>query len=87
MGAGMELFQYGLAVAEDRRVKFPCYSGSMRRLPCLLLIALAWWREGRIRPRIDRTYQLAEGGDAIAHLASRSAIGKVVVQVTQGATE
>ena len=48
---------------------------------------LAWWREGRIRPRIDRTYQLAEGGDAIAHLASRSAIGKVVVQVTQGATE
>ena len=48
---------------------------------------LAWWREDRIRPRIDRTYQLAEGGDAIAHLASRSAIGKVVVQVTQGATE
>lgn len=48
---------------------------------------LAWWREGRIRPRIDRTYRLAEGGMAIARLASRSAIGKVVVQVAQGATE
>lgn len=40
---------------------------------------LAWWKEGRIRPRIDRTYPLAQGGDAIARLASRAAIGKVVV--------
>jgi NADPH:quinone reductase len=45
---------------------------------------LAWWREGRLRPRIDRVYPLAEGGEAIARLASRSAIGKVVVQVAGG---
>lgn len=38
-----------------------------------------WWREGSIRPRIDRTYALADGADAIRHLASRQAIGKVVV--------
>lgn len=38
-----------------------------------------WWRDGLIRPRIDRTYALAEGGEAIARLASREAIGKVVV--------
>jgi NADPH:quinone reductase-like Zn-dependent oxidoreductase len=42
---------------------------------------LGWWQEGRIRPRIDRTYPLVEGGAAIARLASRSAIGKVVVKV------
>jgi NADPH:quinone reductase-like Zn-dependent oxidoreductase len=42
---------------------------------------LGWWQEGRIRPRIDRIYDLAEGGDAIARLGSRSAVGKVVVKV------
>jgi NADPH:quinone reductase-like Zn-dependent oxidoreductase len=42
---------------------------------------LGWWAEGRIRPRIDRTYPLAEGGKAIARLAAREAIGKVVVVI------
>lgn len=40
---------------------------------------LTWWIEGKIRPRIDRTYTLAEAGSAIAHLSTRSVIGKVVV--------
>jgi len=40
-----------------------------------------WWAQGRIRPRIDRVYPLDQGGEAIARLASRSAIGKVVVRV------
>lgn len=44
---------------------------------------MAWWKEGRIRPRIDRLYTLAEGGKAISRLASRSAIGKVIVKVTE----
>ncbi|WBO21703.1 NADPH:quinone oxidoreductase family protein [Sphingomonas abietis] len=42
---------------------------------------LAWWAEGRIQPRIDRTYPLAEGGAAIARLAAREAIGKVMVVI------
>lgn len=42
---------------------------------------IGWWREGRIRPRIDRVYSLAEGGKAISRLASRSAVGKVVVRM------
>ena len=42
---------------------------------------VAWWEEGKIRPRIDRVYDLADAGEAIARLASRSAIGKVVVNV------
>jgi NADPH:quinone reductase-like Zn-dependent oxidoreductase len=44
---------------------------------------IAWWKEGRIRPRVDRTWPLAEGGDAIRWLAERRAIGKVVVRVTE----
>jgi NADPH:quinone reductase-like Zn-dependent oxidoreductase len=43
---------------------------------------IAWWQEGRIRPRIDRIYALSAGGEAIARLASRSAVGKVVVQIS-----
>jgi NADPH2:quinone reductase len=37
------------------------------------------WREGRIAPRVSRTWPLAEGGEAIAHMAARKAIGKLVV--------
>ena len=42
-----------------------------------------WWGEGVIRPRIDRTWPLAKGGEAIAWLAGRQAIGKVVVTVAE----
>ncbi|KKW91554.1 NADPH:quinone oxidoreductase family protein [Sphingobium chungbukense] len=38
-----------------------------------------WWSAGRIRPRVDRVFPLARGGEAIARLASRSAVGKVIV--------
>jgi NADPH:quinone reductase-like Zn-dependent oxidoreductase len=44
---------------------------------------LRWWQEGRVRPRIDRVYRLAEGGQAIARLASRAAVGKVVVDLRE----
>jgi NADPH:quinone reductase-like Zn-dependent oxidoreductase len=37
------------------------------------------WREGKIAPRVSRTWPLAEGGDAIAHMAARKAVGKLVV--------
>jgi NADPH:quinone reductase len=37
------------------------------------------WEEGRIAPRISRSWPLAEGGEAIAHMAARKAIGKLVV--------
>ncbi len=39
------------------------------------------WAEGRIAPRVTETFAFERGGDAIAHLASRKAIGKVVVTV------
>ncbi|HEX5183377.1 MAG TPA: NADPH:quinone oxidoreductase family protein [Allosphingosinicella sp.] len=37
------------------------------------------WREGRIAPKVSRSWPLAEGGAAIAHMAARRAIGKLVV--------
>jgi NADPH2:quinone reductase len=37
------------------------------------------WDEGRIAPKVSRTWPLAEGGDAIAFMAARQAVGKLVV--------
>jgi NADPH:quinone reductase-like Zn-dependent oxidoreductase len=37
------------------------------------------WEEGSIAPRISRTWPLAEAGEAIAHMAARRAVGKLVV--------
>ena len=44
---------------------------------------LALYAAGKIRPLVSATYPLSRGGDAIAHLASRSAIGKVVVTMAE----
>ena len=37
------------------------------------------WSEGRLRPEISETFPLARGGEAIARLARREAVGKIVV--------
>lgn len=37
------------------------------------------WDEGKIAPKVSRTWPLAEGGDAIAFMAARQAVGKLVV--------
>jgi NADPH2:quinone reductase len=39
------------------------------------------WREGKINPRVTETFPLARGGEAIAKLASRTALGKIVVTI------
>jgi NADPH:quinone reductase len=39
------------------------------------------WSEGKIAPKVTEIFAFERGGDAIAHLASRKAIGKVVVTV------
>lgn len=38
-----------------------------------------WWDEGRIAPRVSATFPLERAGEAIAALAGRRAIGKLVV--------
>jgi NADPH:quinone reductase-like Zn-dependent oxidoreductase len=37
------------------------------------------WREGRIAPKVSRTWPLEQAGEAIAHMAARKAVGKLVV--------
>ncbi len=41
----------------------------------------AWWDEGKITPRVTGTYPLERGGEAIAALGNRQAVGKLVVEV------
>jgi NADPH:quinone reductase-like Zn-dependent oxidoreductase len=41
----------------------------------------ALWDQGKINPRVSATYPLASGGEAIAALAARRVIGKVVVEL------
>lgn len=42
---------------------------------------LELWREGRIRPRVSRTFPFQRAGEAIAALGERRALGKLVVTV------
>ena len=39
------------------------------------------WDEGKIRPHVSRTFPLKQGGEAIAAIASRQVIGKLVVTI------
>ena len=39
------------------------------------------WRDGTVNPLVSKVYPLDQGGDAIAALAGRSTIGKVVVRL------
>lgn len=39
------------------------------------------WQTGQIAPRVTETFPLARGGDAIAKMAGRGAIGKIVVTI------
>ena len=39
------------------------------------------WAEGKIHPRVTEVFDFAEGGAAIAKMAARGAIGKLVVRV------
>jgi NADPH2:quinone reductase len=40
---------------------------------------LQWYAEGRLKPRIDRVFPLAEAAGAIAYMAERHVKGKIVV--------
>lgn len=40
-----------------------------------------WWSEGKIQPKVTETFPLEKGGDAIAKLGDRKAIGKLVVKI------
>jgi NADPH2:quinone reductase len=45
---------------------------------------LALYAEGKLKPEISQVFPFERGGDAIAALAGRKAIGKVVVRIGEG---
>ena len=61
---------WGAAVARDPK-------GHAQNLKELM----ALYAEGKIRPYVSERFPLARAGDAIAHLSSRKAMGKVVITV------
>ena len=61
---------WGVAVARDPQL----HQQNVREL-------LALYAAGKIKPYVSERFPLARGADAIAHLASRKAMGKVVVTV------
>ena len=42
---------------------------------------MALYAEGKIRPHVSEHFPLSRAGEAISHLASRRALGKVVVMM------
>ena len=41
------------------------------------------WKDGSIAPRVTEVFPFERGGDAIAKMAAREAIGKLVVKVAE----
>jgi NADPH2:quinone reductase len=46
---------------------------------------MAWVGEGKLRPQVDRVLPLREAGEAMSLVANRTAMGRIVLQVRQGA--
>ncbi|MGE5545768.1 MAG: NADPH:quinone oxidoreductase family protein [Solirubrobacterales bacterium] len=60
--------------------------GAYRKLnPALMresmLEAMAWWREGRLKPHVSATLPLERAAEALAMLKGRAATGKIVLTV------
>ena len=63
---------WGAAVARDPKA----HAANMAELMQL-------WRDGKIKPRVSRTYPLEDAHDAIKALGDRTAMGKIVVTTDQ----
>ena len=85
--AGIPRLPLNLALLKSCDVRGVFWGGFVQREPerhrAHVEQLLVWWEEGRIRPRIDRTYSLDDGGLAISRVAQRQAIGKVVVVLNE----
>ncbi|RAH99567.1 NADPH:quinone oxidoreductase [Acuticoccus sediminis] len=81
--AGIPRLPLNLTLLKSCDVRGVFWGAFARRFPeknrAHIAQLIAWWGEGKVRPRVSRTWPLAEGAEAIKHLASRQAIGKVVV--------
>ncbi len=87
--AGIPHLPLNLTLLKSCDVRGVFWGGFAARYPdrnrAHVLQLFRWWEEGSIRPRIDRSWPLERAGEAIAWLADRKAVGKVVVDLRQGA--
>ena len=87
--AGIPHLPLNLTLLKSCDVRGVFWGGFAARYPdrnrAHVLQLFRWWEEGSIRPRIDRSWPLERAGEAIAFLADRKAVGKVVVDLRQGA--
>jgi NADPH2:quinone reductase len=72
-----------LALLRERAILGVFWGDAMRREPALLKsdikTLVAWFKEGKVRPDVQERVGLAGAADAIARMANRQVIGKVVV--------
>ena len=59
----------------------PSPRATPRPMPPMSPTLFRLWDEGKIAPRVSRTWPLERGGEAIAHMAARKAVGKLVVTI------
>ena len=69
-------------IAGSRRMAgFSLFQASPESVARALEALLGWAGEGRLRPAVDSVHPLERHADAFARLASRRAIGKVVLRL------
>jgi NADPH2:quinone reductase len=83
--AGIPSFPLNLTLLKSVSVIGVFWGGAIARDPAghaaNVADLLKFYAEGKIKPRISRTFPLERAGEAIAALGDRSAMGKIVVTV------
>lgn len=81
--AGIPKVPFNLPLLKSCDIRGIFWGGFARRAPehnrRNTMQLIDWWTTGRITPKVDQVFPLARGGEAIARLASRAAVGKVIV--------
>lgn len=83
--AGIAAIPLNLALLKSCHITGVFWGASIERSPQGFRDNVAelfdWYRQGGIKPLVSDRFPLARGGDAIALLSSRQAVGKIVVEV------
>jgi NADPH2:quinone reductase len=83
--AGIAAIPLNLALLKSCHITGVFWGASIERDPVRFRADVAelldWYQAGSLRPLVSDRFPLARGGEAIALLSSRKAVGKVVVQI------
>jgi NADPH2:quinone reductase len=83
--AGIPRLPLNLALLKSCQIVGVFWGDFTRRFPALhaanVAALMALYLQGRIKPTVTERYPLAQGGEAIARLGARAALGKVVVMI------